>query len=107
MNTGQSFFNSNRSCTCGSTDIAHFAEWLSGEIPIGIAGVRACRSCVRWEQVLTIAPAKNIWDMPNWAILRQGQGEYSSWEEAQAKTTWLNPDGDSFPRFDFKAARKD
>lgn len=99
MEKGNSFFNDNRSCTCGSKDIAHYAHWLSGEIPVGISGTRACRSCHRWEKVLTIAPAKNIWDMEKWIVTMQGEGTYSGGiKERDAVTTWRNPDNLLYPR---------
>jgi hypothetical protein len=98
MEKGNSFFNGDKSCTCGSKDIAHYAHWMNGEIPAGVGGTRACRFCHRWEKVLTIAPAQNIWDMDKWIVTRQGQGTYSGIKARDAVQTWVNPDNEKYPR---------
>lgn len=89
---------------CGSIDIAHYAEWLEGEIPIGIEGFIGCNTCHYWERVLTIAPASSIHDRTKWVVLEAGNHTFSSREEREASIIYRNPT--HYPRFDFSKGLK-
>jgi predicted nucleic-acid-binding Zn-ribbon protein len=43
---------------CGSTNLAHSVQWITGPIPAGIEGEIFCRNCLYWETLLSAQPAQ-------------------------------------------------
>lgn len=95
----ESKFKNRRCSECGSDNLAHIAEWYSGEIPIGVEGEIACRGCFYWEKLLTIEAASDILDTPHWVVLEAGRGQYTNPEEQAQTVIYRNPDADTYPRF--------
>jgi hypothetical protein len=90
----------NKTCgKCGSHNLAHFAEWYSGQIPAGIEGFIGCRECQYWERILTLADAADVFDGDHWIVLKAGQGSFSREEEQDKTITYQDPEESKYPRF--------
>jgi len=83
---------------CGRDDLAHFAMWPSGVIPVGIEGFIGCRDCFYWEHVLTVSEAEYIFDHEHWVVLRAGQGVFDDKAEQEMVASYSDPEADEYPR---------
>lgn len=90
----------NRTCPqCGSTDLAHYAMWITGTIPAGVEGEILCRSCLYWELLLTTQHAENVFDVDMWVVLEAGQGTYRNDADKARVTLYQDPQRDSYLRY--------
>lgn len=88
---------------CGSSDLAHYEEWFTGETPVGIEGFIGCRVCHYWQKMLTVLPALDVFDHTKWIVLVIGKGTYRNAEEYHAAVRYRNPDADTYARYDWSS----